>query len=509
MNQPSIERQGFRIGVKFTLIAHLTTVISLFTALSVAARYLSKGEFGSYVLFTVAVQFLIILVDFGQTNAIIKFLSSDSFEPKDLISTALCSSILIAVSISGILFLIGYKLLYVFEFPNIKYVNTTLALLFFSQYMLTRFYSFMQGLHLYKEFAYIRILEALLKLIGIVIFVTILEMQIYGILYAIILSAIISAILAYFLIPWFIIPKIKARLLKEMFFFGFPLQVNDFLGWLFERTDTIMIGKMISLASVGIYEIGYKIPNQLRALFVAYRSVLFPHLSKLYSDNDKIEADYLLKETLRIVSFIMAIATLLAVLYGKVVLLLLFTQKYAYSGVVLPILMIGISIGLCNFIISTALIASSRQKCILLASIPEAILNIGLNFLLIPQLDIIGAALASALSRAIVNPIFIILLNAKLFFDYFFSYFGSFISLAISCILFWNLQHRSYYSDATIFLVFFVSAIFYEIISGFLFSQNDESVYSEENIGYKVKKFFNNCWFYANINIDTTLSSFS
>jgi O-antigen/teichoic acid export membrane protein len=65
-------------------------------------------------------------------------------------------------------------------------------------------------------------------------------------------------------------------------------------------------------------------------------------------------------------------------------------------------------VGICNFLIGLALIASGRPGVVLHAAIPEAVINITANLILIPRFGMFGAAAASVISRSAANPIFLL-----------------------------------------------------------------------------------------------------
>jgi O-antigen/teichoic acid export membrane protein len=115
--------------------------------------------------------------------------------------------------------------------------------------------------------------------------------------------------------------------------------------------------------------------------------------------------------------------------------------------------MLGVSIGLCNWLMATTLIASGRPKATLSTTVPEAAINVGLNLLLIPRWGILGAALASALSRAAVNPVFLFLLKKDRV-NTMGSYFRSFICLGLACLVLFMPGTFGFWREGTALMVF-------------------------------------------------------
>lgn len=460
-------RHRFIHGVTYVFLAHLASVVLLFAGLAIAVRFVSKAEFGNFILLSIAALFLTIVADFGMPSAMIRSLSAEKNKREEIASTSLGFSLLVSLAIFVMVYFLGGAVFSAFDLVALRDLTPFISLLFFFQYHHTRLNAILQGLHLYKRFASVGVAGAVTRSLLILLLVVFFRLQLAGLIIAAVGSVMLSCLLAYLFIPWYVIPKLNFVVLKKLLSFGFPLHINSVLAFVFERTDTIMLGAMLGPVSVGIYEVGYKLPNQIRAFFAAFRSVFFPHLSEYYGNDDQHSAESLLRNALRLVSFVMAGATLLAVLYGREIITILFSSKYAVSAPVFTVLMIGVSAGLCNFLMGTALISSGRPKVILLTSIPEALLNIGGNLLLIPQWGILGAACASAVSRAVVNPIFLLLLGRRRLFCNSWSYLRSYMSLSIACIVFVLLKPASF-GGKVIIIVLFVLVAF--LLKAFLLS---------------------------------------
>lgn len=459
-----MSRHTFEQGIAYVLLAYLMGAILLFGGLAIAVRFVSKEEFGIFVLLLVAVDFLIMFADFGITSTVIRFLSAKTIKREEVASTSLGFFLLISLAIFSIIYFLGRVVLLVLHFPALSELTLFIGLLFFFQYHLGEFSAILQGLHLYKRFASVQVVAAITRMLLILFFVKFLHLQLKGLIFAAVASVMLSGFLAYLLIPWHVIPRLNFGVLKKLLAFGFPLQIHNFMGFIFERTDTVMLGAMSGSLSVAAYEVGYKVPNQLRALFVAFRSVFFPHIAEYYGNNNHVAAEALLRNTLRVVSFLSAGATLVAILYGKEIITLLFSSKYADSGAVFATLMVAISFGICNYLMGTALIASGRPKTILLCSIPESLINVAGNLVFIPKWGVMGAACASVISRCAVNPIFVMLLGLQQFSHNSWSYLKSFICLGITCLIFWFLPPLGLWGKGLIVVIFVLLSFIFGVL---------------------------------------------
>jgi len=306
----------FGQGVKSSLSAHLTCVFFQIAGLAISVRLISKSDFGTFVLLSVMAQFLCMVADFGLTSSTVHFLAARKDDRKDIASTSLGLSIIIALIIFIFTYFCGHKFLFTPELKRLKELMFFIAALFFFQYLLYRLNSLLQGIHLYNRFAFVQVVGAITKFIFILVFLVAFQMQLIGLVIATVASIMVSSLLAYMLIPWYIIPNLNSLVLRRLLAFGLPLQINNFLGFIFDRSDTIMLGVIIGPVAVGIFEPGYKLMNNLRAFFESFRVILFPHLSKYYGNNKHNDAEYVLRNALRIISLIVAGVTPLALLYG-------------------------------------------------------------------------------------------------------------------------------------------------------------------------------------------------
>ena len=63
--------------------------------------------------------------------------------------------------------------------------------------------------------------------------------------------------------------------LKGMVRFGWPLQMQYILDFVFARIDTVIIGAWLGATSVALYEVARKLPDSIMYLFDAFQSVYF------------------------------------------------------------------------------------------------------------------------------------------------------------------------------------------------------------------------------------------
>src|SRR5262249_24952189 len=146
------------------------------------------------------------------------------------------------------------------------------------------------------------------------------------------------------------------------------------------------------------YAVATRIPDALQRLAESYVQVFFPTMSSLLGRGKQSEAGQLFSRSLRLISFGTALIALIAVLFNREIMVLLFEQKYAASGWAFAVLMVGFHIIFTLNLMGYTLTAAGQSVRSFVASLVQAGANIAGNLLLIPALSFVGSALADMLA---------------------------------------------------------------------------------------------------------------
>jgi O-antigen/teichoic acid export membrane protein len=388
-------------------IAHVVSIGLLFGSFAVAARVVSKETLGEYVLIGVIVELLGVLLDFGTRVTAVRFLSIQDHEQSEVAGTASGLWLLVGLGGGGVLGVSFWAI-----GPHVgltvgQQVPILVGTMFCGQYVSFRFLALLQGCHAYGRYALVQSLSSALRFAAVIVLVAGFGLGLPGLLLAVTIAGFVSVALAWGALPIRIRPRIELRIVRAMLPLAWPVQISGLLALVYERTDAVMLGAYHGTPCVSAYEVAYRPLNQLRALFESLRAIFLPHLSRLYARGETGLAEESLRQALRVVSFVMTTGTVAVLGYGRWLMETLFTSRYIESSRVLAVLMAGVCVGLCNYAISTALVASGRPRLIVLPGAVEALVNVLANFLFTPAFGVMGAATASLVSRAAVNPLFL------------------------------------------------------------------------------------------------------
>jgi O-antigen/teichoic acid export membrane protein len=214
-------------------------------------------------------------------------------------------------------------------------------------------------------------------------------------------SSFTACIFAYLSIPLKKRFSLRAVYFKDLIRFGFPLQINDILGFINSRVDTLVVAALLGSAGIAFYEVARKIPDNLRLLYEPFRQVYYPFLAKWYVLDDKRQADRLVNDSMRFVAFFTLFGAAITVLFSRDIIRLFFSEKYLPSAPAFIVLMINLSIALVSNVMGTALVAVGDTQKPMIINFFNAIASWAGSILFIPAFGIFGAAIANTSGTAL------------------------------------------------------------------------------------------------------------
>jgi O-antigen/teichoic acid export membrane protein len=190
----------------------------------------------------------------------------------------------------------------------------------------------------------------------------------------------------------------------EMVRFSLWLGMAEFLNSILQRTDVILIGFFAGPETLGIYAGAEALSRIASNIRYAFDPVASPVLSEALRLKDMGRLRYNLQLMTRWTTII-TVPLLLAMMVFRNELLRFFPQAFLAAGPVLVVLLLGHlvngTLGLTGWVITMG----GRSRLILLNNLVSATSNVVLCCLLIPRMGLLGAALSSASSVALLQTI--------------------------------------------------------------------------------------------------------
>ena len=189
------------------------------------------------------------------------------------------------------------------------------------------------------------------------------------------------------------------NIIKKMFIFGFPLIGVSVTSWILNVSDRYIINIFYTASEVGIYSYAYSIGNSIFNLLIQFIMLgAYPKIVKTWEEEGKSETINIIKNYLTIY-FLIIIPAIVGVICVANDFFNIFTAEAYRSGYIVFIITC-ISIGVLGLSQYTNKVweLNKNTKMIFILNLITALLNIILNFLLIPKIGYWIAAVTTLIS---------------------------------------------------------------------------------------------------------------
>lgn len=189
--------------------------------------------------------------------------------------------------------------------------------------------------------------------------------------------------------------KIEKKMIKSMFRFSIALVPNALLWWMINSSDRIMVSAMVGLSANGLYGVSYKIPSLLTTLSnIFMQAWTYSAISEKNENAGDAYTNYVFDKLFGL----MALVSGGLLLFNKLLFRILFSISYFEAWKYSPALIFGFFFLTMATFIGTSYYVEKNTVGTMLSALTGAVINIILNFLLIPIVGTNGAAIATALS---------------------------------------------------------------------------------------------------------------
>lgn len=260
------------------------------------------------------------------------------------------------------------------------------------------FLCYLRGTERLGHYAFGGFLQTLLMGGFNIYFLVILKMGIDGYFLAIILAALITMIYAAVAGKiWQVFSdfEFSIELFLQMSRFSVVLIPNTFMWWIMNASDRIMVTAMVSVAANGIYAISYKLPTLVSTFTNIFNQAWSYSAIKEKGTDDEEAYNNRILRSLILVSMFIGI-TLLT--FCKPFLKVYVSENYYAAWRYIPFLTIGCVYMAIGTFVATSYTVHKDSFGYLFSATFGAAINIVLNFLLIPKLEVYGAAIATCVS---------------------------------------------------------------------------------------------------------------
>ena len=397
-------------NISWLLIEKLFKIfVGLFIGIWIA-RYLGPTQFGLLSYAQSFVGFFGAIASLGFDSVLVRELVKNSSLSKDFLGTAFILKLI--ATLFSILLLYFISIIVNDKYENILIMIISISLIFKAFNVIDIFF---QSKVISKYSVYSNIFALFVSSI-VKIFLIFFKAPLIAFVFVIVFETFlvsISYLYWYLKVSGeFFFKKIKFNfnIAKNLLKSGLPLLLSSMAVALYMRVDQIMIQNMIDSRAVGNYAVAVKLSEVFYFFPGIIVNSLFPSVITAKKMSDKLYYERF-KFLFMLVFVICLISALIIVVFGKDIIDLLYGEKYLDASKVLIIhIWTGIFVSL-GLVSGKWYIIENLENYLFFRTILGLILNIILNFFLIPILNIEGAAIATLISQIFVG----------YFFDLFFS----------------------------------------------------------------------------------------
>jgi len=246
-----------------------------------------------------------------------------------------------------------------------------------------------------------------------ILLVVVLRQGALGYLTAILISNGVFSGISVWLLRQYLVPVVDRDKLKAGIHFGLPLMPHMVGLWLFHAVDRLMLTSMVNTTETGLYAIGYTVGQAVTLVAAAVNYAWSPFFYSQMKDR----GDAAKPEVARFVTYwvlSMCFVFLLVSGFSRELVTLLAAASYRQAYQVVALVALGFLFGGFYFVVVTPLFWLRKTPLIATVTFASGALNVGLNFLLIPRMQMMGAAVATTLSYVFCFS-FIAFFSLKLF----------------------------------------------------------------------------------------------
>ncbi len=368
----------------------------VFLLMPLYTAWLSTAEYGTAELITSTANLIIPLACVGISNGIFRFAADRESDKRAVFSTSaallLLGSVVFA-ALSPLLTLVGFFDGYVWLI--VLYVLSANLQAVCAQYV--------RAVDRPRMFALQGILNTALTILFNVLFLVLFDMGVRGYVLSVIVGNLLTTV--FLLIGarlWQVFSwrAVNRRIMRDLLVFSLPMVPTTVCWLITDLSDRYMVTWFCGEAVNGIYSAAYKIPTVVTLLSSIFMQAW--QFSAVASSSDDEECKCFYSEVFRGFLSLIFMGAAALVIASPLLTKLLLNSAYHDAWQFMPTLLCAAAFEAVVSFLATVYMVRKKSLHSFFTAIVGSILNIILNFMLIPQMGALGAAVATLASYAAV-----------------------------------------------------------------------------------------------------------
>lgn len=346
-----------------------------------------------------------IILDFGINNYQNRNISQNPEKASELISSLALIKLFFGFAFLGVVLIAGkwymnYSDHYIYLLSVIGFNQILMSMLLFLRANLA-------GLQYFKTDSVLSILDRLLMIFicGYLLWGYNEPFQIEWFAYAQGVAYFISALVALIALlskKANVVMKARANLVPQIIKESWPYALLTLVMTVYYRVDVIMLEHLLpdGAHQAGIYAQGLRVPEMGNMFALLFAGLLLPMFSKMLSKKESIHG--LMSLAFRLLVTPAILGAVFIHFFGLEIITLAFSSEVKATAEVQEILMITFIPLASTYVFGTLLTANNNLKWLNIFSVVGVVVNIGMNWWLIPQSGPVGAAYATFVTQGVI-----------------------------------------------------------------------------------------------------------
>lgn len=389
-------------------LGNLSAKVIGLVLLPLYTSYLTTEEYGILAILEVISAFMVAVLGFKLSTAMMRWSSNEDStqKTKAILFTTFVSAVIILALLNLTLQPLTEQLSNLF-FGSLNFKDYFVILIVSASFEILNLFSL--DLLRLKEKPIFFVTVSMIRLTVILVLnVYFVKYQGIGVV-GIILSQLIGNVVLFLITLPFLIKNMVFKFLKDeikpMLRYSIPLIFSTTSMMLLTMGDRFLIKYYLNYSEVGVYSLGYKLASVMNMLVI--QSFQNGFLPIAYKNYDKPDAQRFFSKTLTYYSFILVLCGLgLSLFSEEVIILFSKNAEFNIAYTVVPFIALAFVFKGIQYVYSLGLHFAKKTKYNASIVMGAAIINLGLNVLLIPNFGIYGAAIATIITWVLMSTAF-------------------------------------------------------------------------------------------------------
>lgn len=371
-----------------------------FILLPVYTRFLDPSEYGALELLNTLSGILFVFLLLGLPSAVTKCYHRDCRTPRDqasVLATALLLDLPVLLAGGSILFVFAEPIgaLIVGQAGAATYVRLVATTAITASLMTTVLAGF-RAREKALTFVALSLLQFVPAMVLNVVFVTVLDLGVRGVLLGNLISSAIALVIAMWIARKDSILELNRVLVGPLLSFGMLMVPAATASWIINLSDRYVLRLFEDLEQIAIYGVGYKIGAVLNLALVWPFQLAWPAVAFSISKREGHKESY--ARTLTYLCLLLVAGFLGLSLLSRQGLTYIAGDTYREAYRIVPWVAAAYVFSGIQYCFAPGVHITKNTKYLSMFAGGAAALNVGLNFLVVPRFGILGAAITTTLT---------------------------------------------------------------------------------------------------------------